>query len=86
MNTKHKLLDKPADKPAELTWHLCLDQGTLRIIGDDGENSQTVISVYPSGKSYRHHSVKLRGLDVNSKGQVKEFATPHAAHTQGGGR
>ena len=80
---KHKLQTTPVKPPSpEIVWHLELDQGKVRVIGDDGTREQKVITIYETGCSYRHYNATLDGLKVDSKGKIKEYNTPREAHSR----
>ncbi len=72
--------------PTIIAWSLVVEGNALRLVGDDGFGERKVITIYPSGVSYRHHNATLIGLDVDAKGRVKEYSTPLAAHKGGGTR
>lgn len=82
---KHRL-KAPPENVTEIGWHLIMDDGKLRLVGDDGRGTQTVITIYSTGIAYRHRCINLAGLNVDSIGRIKEYSTPHEAHTHGGGR
>lgn len=65
-----------------IRWSICLEDGTLRLIGRNAHTleARKVISIYRTGKAYRHHNVGLSGLDVDSEGRIKEYRTPQEAH------
>lgn len=77
----HKLRNPLKDNDAEIEWSQSIDMGILRICGiNKGGVEQKVISIYASGRAYRHQNVGLEGLELDSKGRIKEYSTSKEAH------
>ena len=83
---KHELRMGVIEKPSyKITWHLQLDNGRVRIMGNDGTGERNVLTIYATGRVYRHQNSGVEGLDVDVKGRIKEYATPQEAHSKGKG-